>query len=216
VVCEAITTRICSSTRRSRRYAHPGSKAAIARVNVSPWQRCTVGSSEISAATPSKDQHGALGALIRQPFTAADAGKARRRLGDAVTQLQARLPKLAALREDAEDASSRSTPFRPSTCPSSPSPTRWNALAREIGRRTDVVGIFPDDPSLIRLVPMLAIEANDEWPVGRSYISPGSMTTLYDTGSRALSRSHTTSASAIDDRSLGLLGATVMAAAEKL
>ena len=42
---------------------------------------------------------------------------------------------------------------------------------REIGRRTDVVGIFPDDRSLIRLVSMLAIEANDEWLVGRRYIS---------------------------------------------
>ena len=51
---------------------------------------------------------------------------------------------------------------------------------REIGRRTDVVGIFPDDPSLIRLVSMLAIEANDEWLVGRSYISKGSMALLYD------------------------------------
>ena len=46
---------------------------------------------------------------------------------------------------------------------------------REIGRRTDVVGIFPDDPSLIRLVSMLAIEANDEWLVGRAYISQRSM-----------------------------------------
>lgn len=51
---------------------------------------------------------------------------------------------------------------------------------REIGRRTDVVGIFPDDASLIRLVSMLAIQANDEWLVGRSYISLGAMTTLYD------------------------------------
>ena len=53
---------------------------------------------------------------------------------------------------------------------------------REIGRRTDVVGIFPDDPSLIRLVSMLAIEANDEWLVGRSYISQKSMATLWETG----------------------------------
>ena len=50
---------------------------------------------------------------------------------------------------------------------------------REIGRRTDVVGIFPDDASVIRLVTMLAIEANDEWLVGRSYISQQSMATLY-------------------------------------
>ena len=51
---------------------------------------------------------------------------------------------------------------------------------REIARRTDVVGIFPDDASLIRLVSMLAIEANDEWLVGRSYISQKSMATLSD------------------------------------
>ena len=54
---------------------------------------------------------------------------------------------------------------------------------REIGRRTDVVGIFPDDASLIRLVSMLAIEANDEWLVGRSYISQKSMGTLRQRGS---------------------------------
>lgn len=38
----------------------------------------------------------------------------------------------------------------------------------------------PDDPSVTRLVSMLAIEANDEWLVGRSYIRQGSMATLYD------------------------------------
>ena len=53
---------------------------------------------------------------------------------------------------------------------------------REIGRRTDVVGIFPNDASLIRLVSMLAIEANDEWLVGRAYISQKSMSTLFDRG----------------------------------
>ena len=46
---------------------------------------------------------------------------------------------------------------------------------REIGRRTDVVGIFPDDASLLRLVTMLAIEQNDEWLVGRRYFSAGSI-----------------------------------------
>jgi putative transposase len=49
---------------------------------------------------------------------------------------------------------------------------------REIARRTDVVGIFPDDASLIRLVSMLAIEANDEWLVSRGYISLQSMESL--------------------------------------
>ncbi len=49
---------------------------------------------------------------------------------------------------------------------------------REIGRRTDVVGIFPDDTSLIRLTSMLAIEANDEWLVGKGYIARHTMEPL--------------------------------------
>jgi transposase-like protein len=51
---------------------------------------------------------------------------------------------------------------------------------RELGRRTDVVGIFSDDAPEIRLVPMLAIEANDEWLVGRAYVSHRSMATLFE------------------------------------
>jgi putative transposase len=57
---------------------------------------------------------------------------------------------------------------------------RLERFNREIGRRTDVVGIFPDDPSLIRLVSMLAIEANDEWLVGRSYMSRQSIEPLLE------------------------------------
>jgi putative transposase len=71
----------------------------------------------------------------------------------------------------------------------------------EIGRRTDVVGVFPDDPSLIRLVSMLAIEANDEWLVGRSYISKASMEDLSAT------RSQTPTATKTIDKEVGELGA---------
>ena len=46
---------------------------------------------------------------------------------------------------------------------------------KEIGRRTDVVGIFPDDASLVRLAGMLCIEQNDEWLVGRGYLSAESI-----------------------------------------
>jgi len=53
-------------------------------------------------------------------------------------------------------------------------------LNREVGRRTDVVGIFPDDASLVRLTTMLAIEQNDEWLVSRRYLSAGSMAPLLE------------------------------------
>jgi putative transposase len=51
---------------------------------------------------------------------------------------------------------------------------------KEIGRRTDVVGIFPDDASLTRLVGMLCIEQNDEWLVGRRYLSAAAMEPLLE------------------------------------
>ena len=67
--------------------------------------------------------------------------------------------------------------------------THWSKLRstnplerfnKEIGRRTDVVGIFPDDASLIRLVGMLCLEQNDEWLVGRRYLSAAAMEPLLE------------------------------------
>jgi putative transposase len=160
--------------------AHPGLKAAIARVLGSPWQRCTVHFLRDLRGHVRKDQHDALGALIRQLFTATAGVQARRRLADAIAQLEPRLPKIARLLDEAEDDVLAFYTFPSEHWPKLRSTNPLERFNREIGRRTDVVGIFPDDASLIRLVSMLAIEANDEWLVGRSYISQGSMTTLYD------------------------------------
>jgi putative transposase len=160
--------------------AHPGLKTAIARVLGSPWQRCTVHFLRDLRGHCRKDQHDALGAVIRQLFTATNGDEARRRLGDAAVQLQARLPKIAALLEDAEDDVLAFYAFPSEHWPKLRSTNPLERFNREIARRTDVVGIFPDDASVIRLVSMLAIEANDEWLVGRSYISQGSMQALYD------------------------------------
>jgi transposase-like protein len=181
--------------------AHPGLKAAIARVLGSPWQRCTVHFLRDLRGHCRKDQHDALGALIRQLFTAPDGAEARRRLGDAVAQLQARLPKLAALLEDAEDDVLAFYAFPAEHWPKLRSTNPLERFNREIGRRTDVVGIFPNDTSLIRLVSMLAIEANDEWLVGRSYISQGPMATLYET------RTDRTLSSEINDKEVTELAA---------
>jgi putative transposase len=160
--------------------AHPGLKAAIARVLGSPWQRCTVHFLRDLRGHCRKDQHDALGALIRQLFTAPDGAEARRRLADAISQLEPRLPKIARLLDEAEDDVLAFYAFPAEHWSKLRSTNPLERFNREIGRRTDVVGIFPDDPSLIRLVSMLAIEANDEWLVGRSYISQGSMATLYE------------------------------------
>jgi putative transposase len=161
--------------------AHPGLKAAIARVLGSPWQRCTVHFLRDLRGHCRKDQHDALGALIRQLFAASDGADARRRLAEAIGQLEPRLPKIARLLDEAEDDVLAFYAFPAEHWPKLRSTNPLERFNREIGRRTDVVGIFPDDSSLIRLVSMLAIEANDEWLVGRSYISRQSMATLYET-----------------------------------
>jgi putative transposase len=163
--------------------AHPGLKAALATVLGAPWQRCTVHFLRDLRGHARKDQHDALGAVIRQIFTAGTGDEARSRLGDAVAQLEPRLPKIAALLEGAEDDVLAFYAFPAEHWPKLRSTNPLERFNREIARRTDVVGIFPDDASVIRLVSMLAIEANDEWLVGRSYISRGSMTTLYETRS---------------------------------
>jgi hypothetical protein len=75
------------------------------------------------------------------------------------------------LRSSNNQKSSTPRPERP-TLSGEPGELHFN---KEIGRRTDVVGIFPDDRSLIRLAGMLCIEQNDEWLVGRGYLSAESV-----------------------------------------
>src|SRR5689334_17067189 len=160
--------------------AHPGLKAALAQVLSTAWQRCTVHFLRDCLGHARRDQHGLLAALIRPIFRADSLQDARSRLGEAVGQLETRLPKVAALLEGAEDDILAFYAFPAEHWPKLRSTNPLERFNREIGRRTDVVGIFPDDASLIRLVSMLAIEANDEWLVGRSYISQKSMQTLWD------------------------------------
>jgi putative transposase len=160
--------------------AHPGLKAALAQVLGCPWQRCTVHFLRDCLGHARKDQHGLLGALIRPVFAAASGEEARARLGEAISQLERPLPKIAALLEGAEEDLLAVYAFPAEHWPKLRSTNPLERFNREIGRRTDVVGIFPDDQSLIRLTSMLAIEANDEWLVGRCYMSRQSMGPLLE------------------------------------
>jgi putative transposase len=102
-----------------------------------------------------------LGALIRPIFGAESREQACERLTDAVGQLEGRLGKVAAMLEDAEEDVLAFYAFPAEHWRKLRSTNPLERFNREIGRRTDVVGIFPDDASLVRLVSMLAIEAND-------------------------------------------------------
>ena len=83
--------------------AHPGLKAALAQVLGCPWQRCTVHFLRDCLGHARKDQHGLLAALIRPIFRAESGEQARRRLGEAIAQLERPLPKVAAMLEEAEE-----------------------------------------------------------------------------------------------------------------
>ena len=158
--------------------AHAGLKAAIAKVLGCAWQRCTVHFLRDCLGHARRDQHGVLAALIRPIFNADGLAQARDRLSEAVARLDGRLGKVAALLEDAEPEILAFYAFPSDHWRKLRSTNPLERFNREIGRRTDVVGIFPDDQSLIRLAGMLCIEANDEWLVGRRYLSNHSMDTI--------------------------------------
>src|SRR5947208_1898206 len=162
--------------------AHAGLKAAIAKVLGCAWQRCTVHFLRDCLGHARRDQHGLLAALIRPIFNADSIAQARDRLSEAVAHLDGRLSKIAMLLEDAEPEILAFYAFPPDHWRKLRSTNPLERFNREIGRRTDVVGIFPDDRSLIRLAGMLCIEQNDEWLVGRGYLSAESVS-LVVTGS---------------------------------
>ena len=160
--------------------AHAGLKNAIAQVLGCAWQRCSVHFLRETLGHVRKDQQGMVAALLRPIFNAEDGAQARELIGDALERLRPRLPRVAALLEDAEDDLLASYAFPGDHWTKLRSTNPLERVNREIGRRTDVVGIFPNDRSLIRLAASVVIEQNDEWLVGRRYLSNHSLETILD------------------------------------
>ena len=116
-----------------------------------------------------------MSGAIRQLFHAADELEARERLGQVVDQLAAPAPRVAELLEAAEDDLLAFYAFPRDHWSKLRSTNPLERVNREIGRRSDVVGIFPNDQALIRLAGALLLEQNDEWLVGRRYLSRESL-----------------------------------------
>jgi transposase-like protein len=154
--------------------AHPGLKKAIAQVLGCPWQRCTVHFLRELLGHVRRDQQGMLSALIRPIFQADNAEQARELVTAALDRLKP-LPRIHELLSDAEEDLLAFYGFPDDHWPKLRSTNPLERVNREIGRRTDVVGIFPNDRSLIRLAASVVIEQNDEWLVGRRYLSNHSM-----------------------------------------
>jgi putative transposase len=160
--------------------AHAGLKKAIAQVLGCPWQRCPVHFVREALGHVRKEQQGMVAALLR-PTSNADSGEAARALvGDALERPRKPLAKVAALLEEAEEDLLPFYAFPADHWPKLRSTNPLERVNREIGRRTDVVGIFPNDRSLIRLAASVVIEQNDEWLVGRRYLSAHSLEAVLD------------------------------------
>ena len=163
--------------------AHEGLKAAIAQVLSCPWQRCTVHFIRDALGHCPKDLQQLVGAAIRPIFRANNLEEARRLLAETVTHLEARVPKVARLLEDAEADLLAFYGFPAAHRSKLRSTNPLERVNREIGRRTDVVGVFPNDDALLRLAGSLLIEQNNEWLVSRRYLSQASMAELTTTDS---------------------------------
>ena len=150
--------------------AHPGLKAALAQVLGAPWQRCTVHFLRDCLGHARRDQHGVLGALIRPIFGADSRDQARQRLGDAIRQLEGRLGRVAAMLEDAEDDVLAFYAFPAEHWRKLRSTNPLERFNREIGRRTDVVGIF------LRVLLLLArtdsTRAPEQWVTRNLSVEP--------------------------------------------
>jgi putative transposase len=157
--------------------AHAGLKKAIAKVLGCPGSAAASTSSARRSATPAASSSRCSPALLRPIFNADSGAAARELVGDPLERLRTPLPKLAGLLEEAEEDLLAST-VSPATTGPSCSTNPLERVNREIGRRTDVVGVFTNDRSLIRLAASVVIEQNDEWLVGRRYLSAHSLEPL--------------------------------------
>jgi len=160
--------------------AHQGLRNAIAAVlNGTTWQRCYVHFlRDISSHLPKSAQGFALAAL-RNAFQQTNLEHAREAMTKAIELLTPRFPKVAELIREAEPDVlayfSFPEPHRRQVRSTNP----LERLNKELRRRTRVVGIFPNDASVLRLVGMLLVEQHEEWTAGdRRYFSAGSMKLL--------------------------------------
>jgi len=151
--------------------AHPGLVDAIgAALPGASWQRCrTHYARNLSAQVPKSAQPWVL-TLLRTVFDQPDPGEVHAQFARVVDALQAKFPKAATHLSDAEDDLLAFTGFPREAWRQIWSNNPQERLNKEIRRRTDVVGIFPDRDSVIRLVGAVLLEQTDEWAEQRRYL----------------------------------------------
>ena len=148
--------------------AHQGLKAAVAKVLNATWQRCRVHFMRNALAHAGKHGRRVVSAFIATAFAQNDAGAARGQWRQVADHIRPKVRKLAELMDEAETdvLAYMSFPAAHRTKLHSTNPIE--RLNGEIKRRTEVVGIFPNEEAVTRLVGAILLEQNDEWAVQRA------------------------------------------------
>ncbi len=161
--------------------AHEGIKASVSKVMNCTWQRCRVHFMRNVMAHAGKSGRAMVSAFIGTAFAQDDAKTAKVQWRGVADQLRPKLPKLAAFLDDAETDVLAYMTFPAAHRTKLHSTNSLERLNGEIKRRTEVVGIFPNEAAIIRLVGAILLEQNDEWAVQRCrYMTLESVAPLSD------------------------------------
>jgi transposase-like protein len=148
--------------------AHEGIKAAVSKVLNATWQRCRVHFMRNALAHAGKSGRRVVSAFIATAFAQDTPEAATTQWRNVADQIRPKVPKLATLMDNAEQDVLAYMTFPRAHWTKLHSTNSIERLNGEIKRRTEVVGIFPNDDAIVRLVGALLLEQNDEWAVQRS------------------------------------------------
>ena len=148
--------------------AHEGIKAAVAKVLNASWQRCRVHFMRNALAHAGKSGRRVVSAFIATAFAQDDIDAAKTQWRLVADQLRPTLPKLAAFLDEAEEDVLAYMTFPAAHRTKLHSTNPIERVIGEIKRRTEVVGIFPNEDAIVRLVGAILLEQNDEWAVQRA------------------------------------------------
>jgi transposase-like protein len=161
--------------------AHEGIKAAVAKVMHAGWQRCRVHFMRNALAHAGKSGRRVVSAFIATAFAQDDADAAKAQWRKVADQLRPNLPKLAVLMDEAEQDVLAYMTFPKDHWQKIYSTNGLERVNGEIKRRTEVVGIFPNEDAITRLVGAILLETNDEWAVQRGrYMTLETIASLSD------------------------------------
>ncbi len=150
---------------------HKGLKAAATRILAATWQRCRIHFMRTLLAHAGRQGRRVVSAFVATAFAQDDAGAASAQWRLVADQLRTKAPKLAAIMDEAEHDVLAYMTFPKEHRSKLHSTNPIERLHAEIKRRTRVVGIFPNENAITRLIGAVLLEQNDEWAVARRYMT---------------------------------------------